>query len=336
MRAANHGAFRGIDPVARRDARPPIPWRAVWALLQPARAGLAGMVALSLAGSLIGLIPPLWVGFLVDDLVGRGHGGGVTGWAAVIAFAVAAEAGAYVLSDGLYARVAGRLFRDVRLLMFEGLLAGPPGGAGASGIASRFVSDAETMEELTVAALDQAAVGVFDLVAALAALGALDALSLGAVAGVLLAAVLVFRRTRAPAAGAGKERQEALEGMSRTLAAALARRAEPGDARGRFRAAVERVLRSDVRLGWLSAANRHGSRALVGLGPIAVVVTAGLHGGHRAGALLSLYLLAGRAFQGAETLLDLSLDVELVRGAVERCFALVERGRPPLAPAADF
>ena len=61
--------------------------------------------------------------------------------------------------------------------------------------------------------------------------------------------------------------------------------------------------------------------------PIAVVVTAAFAGSHQAGTLLSIYLLAQRAFWGFDGVVDLSLGTQSVRGAVARCFELVDAGR---------
>lgn len=287
------------------------------------------MVGLTLVGSLLGLVPPLALGALVNGLAQGHHRGRVVTSGGLIAAAVLVEAAAYAISDGLYARASGRLYRDFRLLMFEGVLRRPPSDAEATaGLASRFVSDAETLEQLTVAVLDLGAIGTFELGAAVVALGVLDPWAVAITGGLVIVTGIGARRAQAPIAAAGKSRQEVLEGMSKTLAGALAERADPERARRRFRVAAGRVLRSEVRLGWLRAANRHGSGALTGLGPVAVVVAAALQGGVRAGTLLSLYLLAERAFQGADTLVDLSLDIELVRGAVGRCFELIDGPRP--------
>lgn len=300
------------------------------------RGTVVGMVSLTAVGSLLGLVPPLALGVLVNRLAHGHHWERVAGWGALIAGAVLVEAGAYVLSDGLYARATARLYRDLRALMFEGVLRRPPADAeGASGLASRFVSDVETVEQLTVAALDLGVLGLFELGAALVALGALDPWAVALTGVLILATSLLARRTQAPAAGAGKTRQEALEAMSRTLAGALAERANPGRARGPFHRAANRVLQAEVRLGWLEAANRHGSGALAALGPVGVVIVAAFQGDYRAGTLLSLYLLAERAFRGADGLVDLSLDVELVRGAVSRCFALVDAGSVAQAGPAE-
>ncbi len=40
--------------------------------------------------------------------------------------------------------------------------------------------------------------------------------------------------------------------------------------------------------------------------------------------MLSIFLLAQRAFSAADDLLEIGLDVELVRGAIARCFELVD------------
>jgi ABC-type multidrug transport system fused ATPase/permease subunit len=285
---------------------------------------LFGMVGLSVAGSLIGLVPPLALGALVNSLT-AGHRGHAAVLAGLIAAAVLAEATAYAVSDGLYGVTTARLFRDIRLLMFRGVLRRPPLDVEAtSGLSSRFVSDAETLEQLTVATLDLGAIGLFELGAALVALGVLRPWAVAIVGGLIVLAALVARRTQAPVAEAGERRQEALEGMSRTLATALAERNDPERAQRRFRVAATRVLQREIRLGWLRAANYHGSGALAGLGPVCVVVVAAFQGGFKAGTLLSLYLLAERAFRGADSLLDLKLDVEVVRGAVSRCFQLID------------
>src|SRR6266566_276820 len=113
------------------------------------------MASLTVVGSLIGLVPPLALGALVNSLASGHRPGRVAALAALIVAAVLAEAVAYAVSDGLYARATGSLYRELRLLMFEGVLRRPPADAeAASGLASRFVSDAETLEQLTVAALD--------------------------------------------------------------------------------------------------------------------------------------------------------------------------------------
>ena len=98
--------------------------------------------ALSVGGVLVGLVPPLALGVLVNALVERNDKHEAALLAGLIAVAIVVEATAYVLSDGMYARNAGRLHRSLRLQMFDG--AAPPGSATtrtSSGIPSRFISD---------------------------------------------------------------------------------------------------------------------------------------------------------------------------------------------------
>jgi hypothetical protein len=63
-----------------------------------------------------------------------------------------------------------------------------------------------------------------------------------------------------------------------------------------------------------------------------VVVLAAFVGTHQPGTLLSLYLLAGRVFYGYDGLVDLRLSMQVVRGAVRRCFALIDLEIPSPAP----
>ena len=60
------------------------------------------------------------------------------------------------------------------------------------------------------------------------------------------------------------------------------------------------------------------------LGPIAVVVAATFAGTAHVGTLLSLYLLSQRAFSGFDGIVDLSLGIKSVRGAVNRCFEYID------------
>jgi ABC-type multidrug transport system fused ATPase/permease subunit len=309
-----------------------IEWRRVVSLLRPLKAGLAGMVALSVVGTLAGLVPPIALGYLINDLVERA---GVRPedalWAGLLAGAILAEAAAYIGSDSLYARNASRLYRNLRLLMFDGVMRrSPPERVDAEGLPSRFVSDAETFERVTVYLLDTGSMLVVELGAALVALGVMEPWAVPVVVPLLAVTWLVTRRLQEPAARAGQARQEQLEEVTGTLVLELAG-AGGQPARGRFAAAAERLLRAEVRLGWIQAANLHLSGALAKLGPIVVVVVAASGGGYRAGTLLTLYLLAARAFSGFDGLVDLSLGLQSVRGAIARCFELVDRGeaRPP-------
>jgi hypothetical protein len=104
------------------------------------------MVGLSTGGVLIGLVPPLAFGALVNALVERKDTAEGALLAGLIGLAVLVETVAYVLSDGIYARNAGRLYRSLRLLMFEGACNLPSiDEEERSGLPSRFISDAETV-----------------------------------------------------------------------------------------------------------------------------------------------------------------------------------------------
>lgn len=307
------------------SAPPPVPWRRLARLLRPLRFGLAAMVSLSVLGSLVGLVSPLALGYLVNTLVEFGDKREAALWALAIAGAIVAEALAYVLSDLLYARNAARLYRDLRLQMFAGARRqGLVGEEEAGGLASRFVSDAETVERVTVGALDTGSMLLVEFVAATVVLGLLEPVTVGAAAGMLAATTLLARVMQAPTVPAGQRRQEELEAMSRTLARELSSRDDEVASTGRFRAAAERLLRAEVRLGLLSAVNRHGSGALAAIGPIAIVTVAAFVGDYKAGTLLTLYLLSGRVFYGFDGLVDLALGMQMVRGAVRRCFQLVD------------
>ena len=281
------------------------------------------MVGLSVAGVLVGLIPPLALGVLVNALVDHNDRKEAALLALLIALATLAEAGLYIASDGMYARNASHLYRNLRLAMFEGARARARRGDDMTGVASRFISDAETVERATLSILDTGAMFAVEFVSALVALGALEPWALAVVAPVLAGTWMVTRRMQRPAAVAGQRRQEELETMTRSLAAELEHGEDP-DSDGRFRVAAERVLGAEVRYGWLQAFNLQGSGALAKLGPIAVVVVSAFAGSHQAGTLISIYLLAQRAFWGFDGIVDLSLGTQSVRGAVARCFELVD------------
>lgn len=282
------------------------------------------MVALTGLGALAGLVPALALGSLVNDLVGAHHDGAVLAVVAIVA-AIALEAIAFTLSDGFFAKAVSRLYRDLRVLMFSGARRGSERSAEQlAGLTSRFVSDAEAMEELIVAPLDTAVMGAFEMTSALIALAILDVPAAGVAILIGLFGAVIARVLQRPAAAAAQERQEALEAMSRSLAGELSRRLQDAESPHRFARAATHVLRREVRLGWLEAASRYGSGAIANLGPIAVVIVAALTSSVRAGTLLSVFLLAQRAFSAADSLLEIGLDVELVRGAVARCFELVD------------
>lgn len=208
--------------------------------------------------------------------------------------------------------------------MFEGASRRDPTDADeTSGLPSRFISDAETVERITVSVLDSGSMLLVEFGTGLLALGLLAPATVPVVLPMLAVTWFVTRRMQEPAAAAGQRRQEELERMTQSIVRELDRTDDP-EAPGRFRVAAERLLSAEVRLGWLQAANRQGSGGLAKLGPIAVVVAAAFTGTHHAGTLISLYLLAQRTFWGFDGIVDLSLGMQSVRGGVARCFALID------------
>jgi ABC-type multidrug transport system fused ATPase/permease subunit len=314
-----------VTSLTAEIAPQPLPWRRLAGLLRPIWRGTAVMVALSVAGVLLGLVPPLVLGVLVNALVEHNDRPEAAVLAVAIALATLLEAGLYVASDGVYARNAGRLYRNLRLMMFKGALARARAGEETSGLPSRFISDAETLERATLSILDSGAMLGVEFVSALVALGTLEPWTLPVIAPLLVGTWLATRRMQEPAAAAGQRRQEELETMTRSIAGELGRSADPGSM-GRFRIAAERVLGAEVRYGWLQAFNLQGSGGLAKLGPIAVVVAAAFAGSKQAGTLIAIYLLAQRAFWGFDGIVDLRLGSESARGAIARCFELVDAG----------
>jgi ABC-type multidrug transport system fused ATPase/permease subunit len=316
----------------KADSRRPatVPWRRVAGLLRPIRGALAGMVGLSVGGVLIGLVPPLALGVLVDGLVERNDKHEAALLAGLIALAIIAEATAYILSDGMYARNAGKLHRSLRLQMFDGARRrGVIDDKEGSGLPSRFISDVLTVDQITVSILDTGSMLLVELISAAVAIALLEPVGLAVIFPMLVAIWFVTRRTQEPAATAGLRRQEELERMTRSIVREL-HDPDEEQAKRRFRTAVERVLRAEIRYGWLQAFNRQGSAGLAKLGPIAVVVAAAFAGGAHVGTLISLYLLAQRAFWGFDGVVDLSLATKSVRGAVNRCFEYIDSsGREP-------
>ena len=316
----------------------PIAWRRVLPLLRPIRAGLVAMVGLSVLGSLAGLVPPIAVGYLVNDLVEpRGGRPEDAVWAGLIAGAILLEAAAYIGSDGLYARNAGRLYRDLRLQMFDGVMRRPVRThRDVEGLPSRFISDAETFERVTVHLLDTGSMLVVEVATALVVLGLLEPWAIAIVVPLLVVTWLATRRMQEPAAGAGQARQEQLEQLTATLGREFSGTGG-AEARSRFDTVAQRLLRAEIHLGWVQAANLHISGALAKLGPIAVVVAAAFAGGYRAGTLLTLFLLAARAFSGFDGLVDLSLGIKSVRGAITRSLQLIgpPTANPEAAPLPD-
>jgi ABC-type multidrug transport system fused ATPase/permease subunit len=297
-----------------------LPWQQIRTLLSPSRRALTAMLALSLAGSLAALVPPLALGRLVDALAGHATSAVAAAWVGAAALAVIAEGAAYAASDVFYARAAARACRELRLWMFDGLERLRLGSQDRATLATRFVSDVETLEEVTVAALDRTALAVFDLLAPLVALAILAGRLVGVAALGAVIAAYVLQRLRRPASAAGEWRQETLERMSEALATPAP---TPAAARQRFVAAVRAVADAESRLGWIGAVNHHGSAVAAGLGPLLVVLAGAASGKADAGTLLTVYLLASRAFGAVETLLDGMYGIAVARGAIARCFALV-------------
>lgn len=293
------------------------------------------MVGLSVGGVLLGLVPPLLLGVLVNALVERGDKHEATLLSIGIAAAIVVQAIAYVLSDGMYFRNAGKLHRSLRLRMFDGLRRkGPAESEELNGIPSRFISDVLTVDQVTVWMLDTGSMVLVQFVSGVVAIGLLEPVALAVMLPMLAAIWVVTRRTQEPAATAGLRRQEELERMSRSIVDELPD-SDGERAKTRFRTSLERVMRAEIRYGWLQAINTQGSGGLAMLGPIAVVVTAAFAGTSHSGTLLALYLLAQRAFGGFDGIVDLSLASKSVRGAVNRCFEYVDSAGPELRiPAA--
>ena len=315
---------RSMIDVSANNRPEPLPWRRLVGLLRPMRGGLTAMVGLSTGGVLVGLLPPLALGALVNALVERNDTGEGALLAGLIGLAIIVETTAYVLSDAMYARNAGRLYRSLRLQMFEGLWTHPSIDEDWSGMSSRFLSDAETVGVM-VSVLDSGSMLIVELTSAVVVLGILSPWTVPVIAPELAMTWLVTRRMQEPAASAGQRRQEELEQLTRSVTQELASRDDP-ESKGRFGAVVDQVLRAETRLGWLRAINLQGSGGLAKLGPIAAVVVAAFTGTHLIGALIADYLLAQRVFWGFDGLVDLSLGLQSVRGAVARCFALIDGG----------
>ncbi len=281
------------------------------------------MVGLSVGGVLVGLVPAIALGLLVDALVERNDRPEAALLAGLITLAIVLEAVAYIGSDVMYVRNTSRLYRNLRVQMFAGALRRSGDGADTAGLSSRFVSDAETFEQVTLSLIDRGSMQLVEFASALVALGLIQPSAVVVVLPALACIWIVTRRTQEPAAAAGQRRQEELEAMTSSITRELDRRDDPG-APTRFRAAAERVMAAEVRLGWLRALNLQGSGGLAKLGPIAVVVVAAFVGTQQIGTLISLYLLAQRAFWGFDGLVDLSLGMQSVRGGVWRCFDLID------------
>ena len=320
-----------LEPFVENEPEPaPIPWRRVFGLLHPLRRGVAGMVGLTVSGVLIGLVPPLLLGVLINALVEHNDKPEAALLAGFVAVAVLLEASAYVASDGVYARNASRLYRNLRVRMFAGALHGARRNAGVS---ARFISDAETIERITLSIIDRGAMQSVEFISALVTLAILEPATVAVVLPSLGATWLIARRVQRPAATAALRRQEAFEEMTSTISHELGSSSH-GYACGQFRSVAERLMAAEVRLGWLRAVNLQGSGGLARLGPITAVVAAAFIGSHHAGTLMAIYLLAQRVFWGFDGLVDLRLDSESARGAVARCFELIDAPEEPVVTTA--
>ena len=166
------------------------------------------MVGLTVTGVLVGLIPAIALGLLVDALVERNDRPEAVLLAGLIALAIVLEAVAYIASDMMYVRNTSRLYRNLRVQMFTGALRRSAGGADTAGLASRFVSDAETFEQVTISLIDT---GTMQLVEFASALVAVWLLQPSAVVVVLPALACIWIVTETDA-GAGRSRRAAPPG----------------------------------------------------------------------------------------------------------------------------
>jgi ABC-type bacteriocin/lantibiotic exporter with double-glycine peptidase domain len=281
------------------------------------------MVALTVAGVLVGLVPPLALGALVDALIESDDVPEAIVLTGVIVVAICVAATAYIVSEGIYARNAGRLSLSLRTQMFEGAARRAQAGEDVTGLPSRFISDAETLEQVTLYLLDSGIMMLVSFGMALVAIEILQPWSILVVTPALIGIWVLTRRMQRPVATAGQRRQEELETMTDSVSRELARSRDPLAA-SRFRGAAEGLMVAEVRLGWLRAFNLQGSGGLASLGPIAVVVVAAFVGTQQIGTLISLYLLAQAVFSSFDGLVDLSLGIHGVRGAVVRCFEVID------------
>ncbi len=201
------------------------------------------------------------------------------------------------------------------------------GQAPRPGISVRFVSDVESVEGIVVGALDAGTIALFEFAAGLVAIGFLISSAAAAVAVAIAIATGLSRLGQGRVAATSTARQEALQ----QLAAAVDNAALPAsELSDRLPASAEQLRIADVRLAIAHAVAGYGSYATAGLVPIAVVLVGGGWSLHRAGMILSLYLLTERAARAAEALIDLGISVESVRGPLTRCLELVDTRPSPV------
>jgi hypothetical protein len=154
---------RGLSVLSHKEVtlpgRPPtVPWRRVARLLRPLRWGReAALLSVAIAGALL------------------------------------VQAIAYVLSDGMYYRNAGRLHRSLRLRMFDGLRhRAASDDEEQSGIPSRFISDVLTVDQITVGLLDTGSMVLVQFLSAAIAIGLLDPVALAVIFPMLGSRCCVF------------------------------------------------------------------------------------------------------------------------------------------------
>ena len=122
---------------------------------------------------LVGLVPPLALGALVNALVERKDTAEGALLAGLVGWPSSLRPSPMLLSDGLYARNAGRLYRTLRLQMFEGASRRPLiDEEERSGLPSRFISDAETVGVM-VSVLDSGSMQIVEFGSAVVVLGLL-------------------------------------------------------------------------------------------------------------------------------------------------------------------
>lgn len=311
------------DADGSEDRPAALPIRRLIKLLRPIRGGLVAMIGLDTTSALVGLVPPLALGTFVNALVERKDMTEGILLAGLMGIAMCIESAANFLSEGIYTRNASQLFANLRMQMFEGARRlSSFDGPDVGGLPSRFISDVES-SGIAVLVLDNGAMLIVEFAAATIALGLLAPWTLPVVAPALGATWIVTRKLQEPVASASQDRQEELESMTNAVTRELAHRADPQSTQ-RFFEAVGRVRSAEVRVGWLEALNLQGSGGLAKLGPVAAVAAAAFTGTNQVGTLLSLYLVAQRVFFGFDGMVDLSLDLNSVRGAVARCFELVD------------
>lgn len=279
------------------------------------------MLALTALGSALAVVPPLAAGPFVVSLTEHANLAGAARWGALIAAASMLSALAYAFSGVTRSTVSAALYERLRTTMLDGVLrARDPSSRQRQGAVARFISDAESLETATVSALDDLTIASLELLWCFGALILLDPISLPTIVILMVMAGLLVRVVQRPLANAGEERQERLEDLSVAVGGAMMRSAR----RTAAISAIAHTRHADARLGRIEAVTREFAAALADLIPLVVVGIAAARGGLSVGPLLSLLLVSERALSAGAELAHVSIDVESVRGAVSRCFELVD------------